>query len=355
LVSILMSSYNHASYLRLAIESALAQTDECVEVIICDDGSTDDSRSILRRYASDPRVTVIEKPNGGQASGLNRAYAECRGDVVCLLDADDIVARTKAGTAVSELRGEAGLFVHPLVHIDERGRILQDASATSQIERGWIGDKLLGRGGRWRPPPTSGICLRREIADHVFPIPESFRICADAFVVSLAPLLTPVATVARGLGSYRVHAANQHFRDRIDSRTVRQNLQLRRQIETEVNRRLEELGLCNIKIDISKDVSVHTSVFVLSLLDGVPLPSLVRQFWSLAHTVRDDDMLDPIAKVGHLLLHGLAIAVPVGLRSVWLSVGRNRMFLLKRYGPVGRRALAALRRISFRGLLAPRR
>src|ERR1700719_288784 len=87
LVSIIIPNYNYARYLRIAIDSALAQTYAPVEVIVVDDGSTDNSREVIESYGD--RITPIIKTNGGHGSALNAGYAASRGEIVIFLDADD--------------------------------------------------------------------------------------------------------------------------------------------------------------------------------------------------------------------------------------------------------------------------
>src|SRR5258707_11888995 len=112
LVSILISNYNYGKYLGDAIESALQQTYDKLEVVICDDGSTDDSFRILERYRSlDRRIKVIYQANGGQSLALNAAFHKSTGDIICLLDADDGFMPDKVRRAVEAFSSppEAGL------------------------------------------------------------------------------------------------------------------------------------------------------------------------------------------------------------------------------------------------------
>jgi len=91
LVSILVSNYNYGRFIGDTIKSALDQTYSNIELIICDDGSTDDSVEIIERYARrDSRLQLIRKANGGQASGFNAAFAASRGEIIALLDSDDL-------------------------------------------------------------------------------------------------------------------------------------------------------------------------------------------------------------------------------------------------------------------------
>src|SRR5438093_8099671 len=82
--SIIISSYNYGRYLSAAIESALHQTYQNTEVIVVDDGSTDDSREVIAGYAN--RIKPVLKENNGQASALNAGFKVSRGDVIFFVD-----------------------------------------------------------------------------------------------------------------------------------------------------------------------------------------------------------------------------------------------------------------------------
>ena len=86
-LSVLINNFNYARYLDAAIESALGQDFPDFEVVVVDDGSTDNSRELIARYGA--RIVPVLKANGGQASSFNAGFAASTGDVVFLLDADD--------------------------------------------------------------------------------------------------------------------------------------------------------------------------------------------------------------------------------------------------------------------------
>src|SRR5688572_3590972 len=88
-VSIVINNYNYGRFLAASIDSALGQTYPRTETIVVDDGSTDDSREVIQRYAG--RVRAILKANGGQASAVNTGFAACQGEVVIFLDSDDML------------------------------------------------------------------------------------------------------------------------------------------------------------------------------------------------------------------------------------------------------------------------
>jgi len=88
LVSILINNYNYAPFLTQAVDSALRQTYENIEVIVVDDGSTDNSWQVIKSYGD--RIVPIAKKNGGQASAFNAGFEKSQGDIVCFLDSDDV-------------------------------------------------------------------------------------------------------------------------------------------------------------------------------------------------------------------------------------------------------------------------
>ena len=77
-VSVVVNNFNYERYLGEAIDSALAQDHDDVEVVVVDDGSTDGSADVVRAYGS--RVVPVLKPNGGQGSAFNAGFAAATGD-----------------------------------------------------------------------------------------------------------------------------------------------------------------------------------------------------------------------------------------------------------------------------------
>ena len=151
LVSVLIANYNYGHYLRRALDSLLAQSYRHFEGIVCDDGSTDDSREVVARYAQrDARIRLLAKENGGVASALNMAYRACRGDVVCLLDADDFFASAKLERLVACFREQAGvgLALHAMQVVDAKERDVGRLPSFGAYEEGWIASQARARGGR---------------------------------------------------------------------------------------------------------------------------------------------------------------------------------------------------------------
>src|SRR5262249_49148666 len=109
-VSVVIPAYNCAPLVREAIASALAQTAPPFEILVIDDGSTDDSRALIAEFGSP--VRYVWKPNGGVSSARNRGLAEARGDLIAFLDADDLWHPDKLRRQVEVLleRPELGML-----------------------------------------------------------------------------------------------------------------------------------------------------------------------------------------------------------------------------------------------------
>jgi len=112
LVSILIPAFNAGEWIADTIESALAQTWPQKEIIVVDDGSTDQTLSLAQRFAS-RGVSVLTQENQGAAATRNRAYASSRGDYIQWLDADDLLSLdkiTKQMEALEQCRGRRTLL-----------------------------------------------------------------------------------------------------------------------------------------------------------------------------------------------------------------------------------------------------
>src|SRR5271154_3546532 len=94
LVSILIPAYNAETWISDSLRSAIAQTWERKEIIVVDDGSTDQTLTVARQFESD-QLKVVTQKNQGAAATRNSAFSLCRGDYIQYLDADDLMAPDK--------------------------------------------------------------------------------------------------------------------------------------------------------------------------------------------------------------------------------------------------------------------
>jgi N-acetylglucosaminyldiphosphoundecaprenol N-acetyl-beta-D-mannosaminyltransferase len=235
LVSVLISNYNYGPYLSDAIESVLCQTYTNLEVIICDDGSTDASHRILERYHSlDPRTKPIYQRNRGQSLALNAAFRESAGEILCLLDADDTFLPDKVQRVVHALTvaPSGGFAVNRMLLVDKAGKYLGEIPSLYDLPSGWQGVFLSPSGPQILPglPPTSGLSLRRPVAETIFPLPEGLKAYSDTLIQVIAPMVTPVVALDTPLSRYRVHGANIGGVRRFTERHLRHIVSYERQI-----------------------------------------------------------------------------------------------------------------------------
>lgn len=125
LISVILPVYNGASFIAVAIDSILQQTLNDFELIIINDGSTDDSLSILRHYESvDPRVKIFSRANRGLANTLNESIEIARGAWIARMDQDDIAHPTRFETQLNYLTSSgadiAGTWVKRFGAADNR-------------------------------------------------------------------------------------------------------------------------------------------------------------------------------------------------------------------------------------------
>jgi glycosyltransferase involved in cell wall biosynthesis len=112
LVSVVVPVHQGEAFLGEAIDSALAQTLEGLEVIVVDDGSTDGSLAVARSRERDPRVRVLSTPHGGVSAARNEAIAVARGRYTAFLDADDVWERDYLRAQVDALEAHPDRFVY---------------------------------------------------------------------------------------------------------------------------------------------------------------------------------------------------------------------------------------------------
>lgn len=206
-ISVLINNYNYAQYLGACIDSALAQDHPDFEVIVVDDGSTDNSRDVIASYGT--RIKPVLKQNGGQASSFNAGFAAASGDIVCMLDADDTFLPGKLTTVAEIFEREALDWCFDKVTTDS------DALPPSKVELRRVNrsDVLAKRGFPSLPVPTSGLSFSRKlIADNaILPMPVATDVVlSDNYLKFAAACHGDGAIVETPLTFQRIHATNRY-------------------------------------------------------------------------------------------------------------------------------------------------
>jgi len=140
LVSVVVPAFNAAGTIHETLQSVSQQTHPHLDVIVVDDGSTDETAAIARRHSlNDPRVRVISRPNEGVASARNEGIRASRGEFIAFIDADDLWHPTKIAKQLAALQSagpETALVYSPFRQIDANGRVI--ASPHKYGVSGWV-------------------------------------------------------------------------------------------------------------------------------------------------------------------------------------------------------------------------
>jgi len=212
--SVLVTNYNYAEYVCDAVRSILKQTLPPNEIIVVDDGSSDDSFDRLRQeFGSEPSVHLIRKDNGGQLSAFNFAYQMATGDLIFFLDSDDLYKETYIEKAVS--------FYDSQCECDFLYCAIEEFGSSDEVVRDYERDTDLGfsvvstiETSAWIGGRTSSLSMRKSILDRFMPIPleQDWRVRADdclVFGTSIAG--AHKFFLAEPLVRYRVHGDNAWY------------------------------------------------------------------------------------------------------------------------------------------------
>lgn len=229
LLSVLIDTYNHEKYIEQCVLSAIEQDFPAsdYEIVVVDDGSTDRTPEIVRKFA--PRVRLLRKKNGGQASAFNAALPELRGDIVAFLDGDDWFAPGKltAVTTALEQHPEAAAVGHGYYEFFEEsgGRTAHVLPAPRVLDLrrpevarglfyGLLGWVLMG-----------ALTVRTRVLRRLPRIPETLVFCADN-PIAIGALAGGVYIIDRPLFYYRQHSDNLCASGTEDEKRARQRYEM---------------------------------------------------------------------------------------------------------------------------------
>ena len=224
LVSVIIANHNYGRFLKQCIDSVIAQTWRQVEIIVVDDGSTDDSRDVVAGYGA--AVRSLFQANAGQAAALSAGFAISNGDLIALLDADDGWHANKLQTVVGtfQARPQTQWLRHKLALVNEHLEPLGPSLPAYHGSAPVPGDPvMLLEGGI-----TAGtsLVMRRALAARVFPVtitPE-LALHADDAVIFAKVLATGAAgySLDEVLGFYRRHAGTRFTGDDLPALLARE-------------------------------------------------------------------------------------------------------------------------------------
>jgi glycosyltransferase involved in cell wall biosynthesis len=234
--SVLVSSYNYRDHVAAAVDSALAQTFPPHEVIVVDDGSSDDSLAVLReRFGNTPGVHILSQPNSGQMAAWVQAFGRSTGDVIALLDSDDL-------WEPGYLQAMASVYAkHASVDVVYCNMRQFGAREGLMLKRGWHrSDRDLGCSvllgcfhPRWQGNASSANTVRRALMARILDLPKpqvaEWRTRPDDCLFYGSDILGGHKFyLAAALALHREHASNALMLEK-QSRVHRLRYELRRE------------------------------------------------------------------------------------------------------------------------------
>ncbi|MDH3628276.1 MAG: glycosyltransferase [Acidobacteriota bacterium] len=212
-VSIVVTCYNYGRFLRGCLESVLAQTYRDYEVLVIDDGSTDDSVEIAREFVAGERIRLHERENGGQAKAKNDGIRLARGAYIAFLDADDYWESDKLQRQVELLEGgDAGVVFSRSRQVNEAGKPVGSSSNNKYLlpRRGDVTGSLIFDNF----VPFSSSVVRRECFEQLGVFDENLAMAIDWDLWLRFSIRYKFDFVDAPLFSYRVGHAGQMSKNR---------------------------------------------------------------------------------------------------------------------------------------------
>lgn len=249
LVSIIINNYNYAQFIERSIDSAIGQNYRPLEVIVVDDGSTDNSREVISSYGD--RIHAIFQPNGKQSAALNAGFAASKGEVILFLDADDYLLPTAIEQIVAAFQPGIGKVHFRLQVVDGENEPLSYCipSVGMKLDSGEVWRKLL-QVSSYVSSPMSGNAYRRETLIPVFPIPGEYKTTGDDYLMISTPFYAKeLASIDEPIAAYRVHNSNQWALSSVSGSRFRRFVQHDLQNFALLRQRAKEAG-----VEVSEDL-----------------------------------------------------------------------------------------------------
>ena len=220
LVTVIIASYNHGPYIEQSIQSVLDQTYPNIELLVIDDGSTDDSVERIQRLQAQHGFDFRVQQNQGLTNTLNGAIARAKGSLIVPFGSDDIMMPDRIAVQVAYMDGkpEVGICAGNIELIDAEGNLFPEKRQRRDVpfRRLDFDDMFLER----KPyPPAPTLMIRREALDKVGGFDPSIRL--EDLYIELK--ITHAGYFIDGLNvvmaRYRKHATNSYKNHRfmIDS------------------------------------------------------------------------------------------------------------------------------------------
>jgi hypothetical protein len=325
--SVLIDTYNHERFIEQAINSVLEQdfpvSDR--EIIVVDDGSTDRTPEIARKFG--PRIRLLRKENGGQASAFNAGIPECRGEIIAFLDGDDWWAPKKLSAVAEALATDAsvGLVGHGITEVFSDGS--QHAQLIKDTPRFRIDSEAGALAFRLRKSflGTSRMTCRAAVLRQIGKVPEALTIQADEYLFTLAGVFSDVLILRDSQTFYRLHETNAFQVSSGSTRALRRKQHVMEAVAKSVAARFagEKISERVARI-VLESIETEAELIRLSLDMGFPWETVATE-------LRNQRIMHPDTSIPRWLFKclGLVLACVMPSRTYYslrASFSKNKMY-----------------------------
>jgi glycosyltransferase involved in cell wall biosynthesis len=195
--SVVIPVYNCARYVGETIQSVIDQRRPALEIIVVDDGSSDETAAVVQRYSDRVSLVYVYQQNQGPSAARNRGVALARGDWIAFLDADDLWRPDKLETLRRHIRDypTVGFFWSDMAYIDENGSPREPAKWRNPLAE-IIFDRPFG-------PPPSSVVMRKDVFNRTAGFNTLLRRYEDLEYFSRVAQAFPIRFIPRELLAYR--------------------------------------------------------------------------------------------------------------------------------------------------------
>jgi glycosyltransferase involved in cell wall biosynthesis len=253
-VTILIATYQGEKYILESLKSIKENYEDLkrhnvdikLETIIVDDGSTDNTEALVRSFFNSNRAlnhSYVKQENQGQAQAFQNALPLINGDIVLLLDSDDVFIPKKVRSIWESFNTtpDAVMITHPQYIMDEEGKRTGNISPkAAKLSSGNIAQESQ-RTGSIIAPASSGLCFRAKTFKEIHPSPAcGLKPCsgADSYLSLAASLKGKIIAVNEPLSEYRRHSNGKFFKRLSSIEGLKTQLELQEKME-------QRLGLKN--------------------------------------------------------------------------------------------------------------
>jgi glycosyltransferase involved in cell wall biosynthesis len=329
-MSVVIPCFNYARYVGTAIESVLSQTFSPVEVVVVDDGSTDDSLRVISRYGD--RVRVIDQANQGHVAACNHGFAASTGAVVVFLDADDLLEPSTLSRVAAAFSPSTAKVQYDLKIIDGDGRDLGRRSCyfskdydTARVRAAFQ------KTGTYRWPVTAGNAYARWFLEEIFPL--TVEDAPDGILNTVAPVYGEVVTIPEALACYRLHGGNRWGDTASGPLRLPERIHCRHEEVTFMRRHAEQRGVFVPPGNVLDYELAFINYRLMAMRLGLDYEgrrddtaaALVRRGWEAVW----EERLPLHVSVAHLLWFSVLALAPVPPARVLYRLRANRFNLVR--------------------------